>query len=386
MRNTLPLLALLALVQLDPSVASAQQQQSRAPATQYWMDVATHSTAGMPPGMGGIPMPGMGGGRQGNSFGATRGAGAGKYMDLSLFVRGKPGGVSGTHAIPPGVALGASLSLLPDTASAAPQGESRPPQQPRGRLLIYWGCGESVRGGQPRVIDVARMAAGDYSNAFTGRYTAERGARSGPGYSIWPNRQDSRAVPQQAALTGQHKVSGDGVPANLAFNIGSQHDFMPAVELSARGATSASIPLEWRPVANATGYFANAMGTKGDDTVFWSSSEVADAGVGLFDFLPPATVERWTRERVVLPTGTTRCAIPAGIFGDGGMARLAAYGPELNVQHPPGSRTPDWTVRVRVMSTGMTLLGSDGRGGGRPGAGGGPGGSPLESIIRGIFR
>ena len=39
-------------------------------------------------------------------------------------------------------------------------------EKPKGRLLIYWGCGERVRPGQPVVIDFESMMAGKMPPAF----------------------------------------------------------------------------------------------------------------------------------------------------------------------------------------------------------------------------
>ncbi len=357
-----------------------RQSPPRAPATQYFVDVATHASPSMP---GGIPIPGMGGGQNSNEFGNTRAMSKGKFVDLALVTRNKPGGTQGIHAIPPGFKLGASLPLVPLTAT--PRGESDTPgERPRGRILIYWGCGEAIGTGQPRTIDLTAPGA-DFARAFSGRFVPERGARAAPGWAVWPNPQDRRLVPGDASLTGDHAVSGDGVPASLKFALGTTHDFMPSIELTARGDVAASIGLEWKPVTRALGFFAAAMSSKGNDMILWTSSEQAEAGFGLLDYLPPASVERWIRERVLLPASATSCRVPRGIFAgaDGAMARLIAYGPELNIVHPPRPANPEWSARVRVKSTSMVLLGIEG--GVRGGGGSSNPTNPLN-ILRGILR
>jgi hypothetical protein len=41
--------------------------------------------------------------------------------------------------------------------------------------------------------------------------------------------------------------------------------------------------------------------------------------MGLFDYLPNATIDRWIKDKVLLTPETTQCAIPRGIFaGQGG--------------------------------------------------------------------
>ena len=70
------------------------------------------------------------------------------------------------------------------------------------------------------------------------------------------------------------------------------------------------------------------MGQVGDDMVLWSSSETGDTGMGMFDYLPNATIDRWLKERVLLQPDTTQCAVPKGIFaapdGRGQRGRHAA--------------------------------------------------------------
>jgi hypothetical protein len=100
--------------------------------------------------------------------------------------------------------------------------------------------------------------------------------------------------------------------------------------------------------------------------------------MGLFDYLSNATVDRWVAEKALLPAGTTRCAVPKGIFAsgkdDGAMLRMIAWGSELNLAHPPrpaDSRTPwepEWAARVRVKATTMAMLGVDTAAAGERGA------------------
>lgn len=372
-----------ALALATSALAQGNQQRQSTPQktapVQYYVDVATHAMPGMPTG-GGFPFPGMGGGQNQNAFGNTAGGSPGRYVDLALFNRNRAG-IAATHAIPPTVKLGASLKLVP-LARQPRSSDEMPNERPRGRILLYWGCGEAIRQGQPRVIDLATANPAEFGRVFTGRHVGDRGARALVGWPVWPNEQDRRMVPRESSLVGEHQVSGDGVPASLRFAIGAGHDFMPNLDVTARGNLDAAIVLDWRAVSGALGYFANAMAVKGQDWIIWSSSEPPDAGFGLLDYAPPATVERWVRERVVMSAATTSCTIPRAIFAgaDGAMSRMIAYGPELNLVHPPRQAAPEWSARVRVKSTAMVLLGAEARGGR---SGGGV--TPLD-VFRGIFR
>jgi hypothetical protein len=101
--------------------------------------------------------------------------------------------------------------------------------------------------------------------------------------------------------------------------------------------------------------------------VFWTSSEVPETGSGLIDYQTNPAVDRWLKEKALLEPTVTRCAVPKGIFGEGGgaMLRMIAYGSELNLVHPPrptDPRTPwepDWAVKVRVKSVANAMLGMD---------------------------
>ncbi len=429
MRQRMPYVLALAAstgLGLCPSAALAQPQVVRPPIAQYWIDLSTHTMAGMPempsmPGLSGMAFPGAGGQ---NSYGNTRAMAPGRHVDLALYTRNKPSGSDATHAIPPSMRLGDSLPLVP--VQAAPQtrepgeaDDSMPRERPTGRLLIYWGCGETVRAGQPRVIDLASSPA-ELGRAMGGRFAPERGARVAPGYSLWPNERDRKPVPRDASLVGDHTITGDGVPAGMRFAISQAHDLMPAIELASTGKVADSIALRWPALANARAHYLHAFGAAGNDMILWSSAETQDTGMGLFDYLSEATIERWVREKVLLPAAQTTCAVPKGIFAgtrdDGAMLRMISYGGELNLAHPPrptDPRTPwepQWAVRVRVKSSTMAILGSDieasasgstaprsvagpAAGADRPGdepkpaAGpipGLPGVKPLE-VIRGIF-
>jgi len=344
------------------TVAGAQQQAVRPPIAQLWVDVATNifSIPGAPPifGPGGQ-----------NQFGNTRFA-VGRYMDVALLVRTRPQGVQAAQAIPAAMRLGPNLPLEPVRAERPSGGpEQRDPaavEQPKGRLLFYWGCSAEVRTGQPRVLDFARGSPQEWASLWQGRYAPEGGARAQPGNSVWPNERDRRMLPDGASLVGDHAVTGDGVPAGLRFALGSSQDLMPAIELSAQGDLQASIPLRWRQLPTARAYFINAFGAKGTDFIIWSSSELPDAGMGLMDFLSNANIERWTNEKVLLPASTTQCAVPKGIFAgtEGALVRMIAYGNELTLVNPPRPADPrvtweqEWAVRARVKSTLMTLLGA----------------------------
>jgi hypothetical protein len=155
----------------------------------------------------------------------------------------------------------------------------------------------------------------------------------------------------------------------MQFELTQLQDFMPKIALTSSGASESGITYNWRSVDRAKGYFLTAMGMQDDAMVFWSSSETPDAGMGIVDYLPPSTVDKWIRERVLLSPGITTCTIPGGIFAGngkqaaGGMLQMIAYGPETHIVYPPkpadpkAAWNPEWDVRVRNKSTATAMLG-----------------------------
>jgi hypothetical protein len=347
------------LTALTPSL-HAQSQQVKPPIAVYWMNVETSGGFGMAvPSRLGTVMP--------------RGMQGGKRMHLEL---GSTQSASSTprasHAIPAALAMGESLPLLTPEAQRAqePRATDTPEryETPKGRMLLYWGCGETIGQGQPVVIDFSSMNPQDAAKAFRSR-SISRPTGPGPGrsrtFGEWPNRESNQPVPQQASLIGDHTVTGNYSP-EIRFTVGEGHDFMAPVAFDpVRKTSGGAFQVKWQSVPTALGYFATAVG-QGEgqnEVVMWSSSQVQEMGQVLMDYLPPAEVQRLIKERVVMTPQTTECAVPAGIFKrEGAMFNFIAYGDEMNVVHPPRPKDPkqvweqQYAVKVRLKSTGMTML------------------------------
>jgi len=361
--------------------SSKTTQVVKPPVSQAWIDVATFS--GM---MGGMPgagvmegLSGLFGGKKdgGNRFGMTQAGSSGRWLDVTLATRKNPSLAEGLQSVPAGSKLAPTLTLVatpPDKPKAVPESddevsEPEPMERPKGKIYFYWGCGDSVRSGQPKVLDMSKASPTDFAKFFQARRATQRGAHQGSGKPVWPNPRDTRKVPEGASLVGEHSFSGDGVPEGFRFPIGSQQDFMPAIDLKQRDGGSAT-QLEWAALPTARAYFLSAMGARGEqEMVFWSSSEVPETGFGLMDYQTNPAVDRWLGEKVLLPPSTQKCAIPKEVFGDkGAMLRMIAYGSEASVAYPPRPSDPkiawepEWSARIRVKSVANTMLGMPGMG------------------------
>ena len=344
------------------------------PQAQAWIDMATFSGLGMPAG-GASPMSALGGlfggssGNARNSFGQTQSGTPGRWVDITLYSRANPSLGEAQQAVPPGFMSPALKLQAPrDSRSApAPDEESvdEPSyERPKGKLLLYWGCGPTVRPGQPKVLDMSTASAADLAAFFVARRATLRGAHSAAGRPLWPNAGDARMVPEGASLVGTHAYSGAGVPEGFRFQIPPAQDLMPPLQLQYTEQGGGG-ELRWNALPTARAYFASGMGSAAqNEVVLWTSSELTDTGFGLNDYQTNAAVDRWLREKVLLAPTTTQCAVPKGVFpGEGAMLRVIAYGNELNLAHPPrptdpkASWEPVWAVKLRLKSVAMVIPG-----------------------------
>lgn len=357
--------------------AAAQTANVKPPQAQVWIDVATFSGMGMPMGGGapggGNPMSMLGGlfgggGGQKNTFGHTQQGTAGRWVDVTLSSRSNPSMSEAQQAVPAGF-MTPALKLQAPPAAKPPEPDEDTVadptfERPKGRLLLYWGCGATVRSGQPKVLDMASATAADLAKFFVSRRATQRGAHSASGRPLWPSPIDPRMVPAGASLAGEHAFSGSGVPEGFRFQISAAQDLMPPLQVQQTNQAGA-LDISWGSLPTARAYFAAGMGAaKPDEMVIWSSSELPDTGFGLLDYQTNAAVDRWVREKVLLTPATTQCTVPKGVFpGEAGMLRVIAYGSELNLVHPPRPSDPkapwepQWAAKVRVKSVASLMLG-----------------------------
>ena len=383
----------------------AASQQGKNPPTNLFIDVSTQSMAGMPD-MGGM-LGGLGGFMARRIGGAdaskpvyptTRGTGGltGQYLDIALHNALKPG-VEAQDMIPGGLNLGKSLTLIPIEPTSPGQGGPTAGTIPDVDMKIseYWGCGATVRPGQPKVITI-KVKGGTFNGQAGGKggmqgidvqstgslskgmFAPDRDVDLKPAYVYWPNRKHGMQVPSGARLAGDHKIVGDGIPASMQFQVQEAADFMPKLALRSQGELTDAIGLSWPTVDRARAYFITGMhmevtGEHSYSMVTWSSSDVAGAGSDLHAYLTGSYADKWLKQKVLLPSSATNCTIPKGIFAGApgkqgampGMLMMTAYGPESWITYPPKPTnpkeawSPEWSVRLRAKSSTMSILGLD---------------------------
>ncbi|HEX8513271.1 MAG TPA: hypothetical protein VF688_09200, partial [Allosphingosinicella sp.] len=276
------------------------------------------------------------------------------------------------HLPPAGLQAGPSLPLVTPRAAPRTQTPATPWSQmerPKGRMLIYWGCGDRARPGQPAVIDFASMAAGKMPPAFANmalKPMTPPSAATSTTYGEWPNERSQTRVPAGGSLLGEHVVRGNYSP-EIRFALGAGQDFLAPVTLTSNSAgASGSIPLVWRPVPGARAWFGSIMGAaENGDFVIWTSSET-QAAMMAFDYFADSDIPRLVQSRVLMPATADRCTVPAEVAraAPQSMLSLIAFGGEANFSQPrpagaAGAWRPEWTVKLRTKSTPMGMLGMD---------------------------
>ena len=320
---------------------------------------------------------GMGSG-MGAAMAAMFGRGGGQPQHELLLRLGSDrvptGAPKADHFMPVGMKLGKSVPLVTPKAAPTPRETYAPGQfeRPKGRMLIYWGCGEHAPKGQPVVIDFSKMAAGQVPpGLFTGSVPVDLlpTVANSRTFGQWP-AEDGKRVATDSSLVGVHRVAGNYSP-ELAFTLAN--DFMGGLQARAADQPSGAVQLTWNALPNATGYHASLFGARSGpdgqntDIVWWSSSATREFGGGLTDWLSPATVARLVANRTVMSPQTTSCTVPAEVKRDAPtmmVGSLYAWGPEENFAYPPrpvaakAAWKPEWTARIRHRSSTSWLIGA----------------------------
>ena len=333
----------------------AQRAPTSGPVARYDMRAGTVSG-----------MMAMGGG-MGGALGMLGGGGGDRvqkelYLRLGSSQAPAKGGPKADHFMPPVAKLGKSVALA--TPVQEKGGADELPQKPTGRILIFWGCGERAPKGQPVVIDLSKIAAGQMP---PGLWTSTIIRDWGPSltnsktFGRWP-AEDHKFVKSDSSLIGAHRVAGNYSP-EIAFNL--TQDFMAPLRATNAENASGSALLSWNSGPGATGYLAFMFGGKQGpggqmgDMVMWTSSASRQFGGGLSDWLSPGQVAALVKDRTVMTPATTSCTIPVEVRKAGPdfrMGMLTAFGPEENFSYPPRPADPKaawnlvWTARVRHRS------------------------------------
>ncbi|MFN7030943.1 MAG: hypothetical protein ACK4PC_16390 [Sphingopyxis sp.] len=367
MRSSLRFVSVAAVAAMLAAVPGSAQKTT-GPKERYEMDVATMSgfAAMAGGGRGGL------GGAMSMMFGGDPSSRVAYTLNLRLGSDQSPTAPppKGDHYFEPQAKLGKSVPLIaPPRAEGSYTTEF---ERPKGRLLLYWGCGAKAGPGQPVIIDFAKVAAGQvppglFSSAVP--IIREVSQANSKSYVDWPNSKGGKQPQAGSSLIGAHRINSN-VGSDINFNLAQ--DYMPGLQASTAQQADGSVMIRWGALQPATGYVAWTIGGMdrgggSGDMVWWTSSASKEFGGGLWDWLPPSVVANLITKKIVMPPSQTSCQIPAEVkkaSGEMMIGNLNAFGPEANFSYPPKPAgnavwNIDWTAKVRFRSHTMLLVGAD---------------------------
>lgn len=386
MRSSLRFVSVAAVAAMLAAVPGSAQKTT-GPKERYEMDVATMSgfAAMAGGGRGGL------GGAMSMMFGGDPSSRVAYTLNLRLGSDQSPSAPppKGDHYFEPQAKLGKSVPLIaPQRTEGSYTTEF---ERPKGRLLLYWGCGAKAGPGQPVIIDFAKVAAGQvppglFSSAVP--IIREVSQANSKSYVDWPNSKGGKQPQAGSSLIGAHRINSN-VGSDINFNLAQ--DYMPGLQASTAQQADGSVMIRWGALQPATGYVAWTIGGMdrgggNGDMVWWTSSASKEFGGGLWDWLPPSVVANLITKKIVMPPSQTSCQIPAEVkkaSGEMMIGNLNAFGPEANFSYPPKPAgnavwNIDWTAKVRFRSHTMLLVGADMGGMGAMGGSSGSASTPAE--------
>jgi hypothetical protein len=354
------------------AVAQTSAQKVTPPIAVYWMSAQTQTGFGMP------AMGGQGGGKpdaRAMMRAMMGGGGASKTLMLQLGSSQTNPAPAADHLPPEALGAGPDLPLVtPKPVARTPEEPHdeipREYQKPRGKMLIFWGCGQHARAGQPVVIDFAKMAQGQMPSmaAFKGvdyRPMQPPSVSRNRTYGEWPNEKTRTTVPSEGSLVGEHTIRGNYSP-EIRFTLEDDQDFLAPISLTTNEkAAGGWVDLGWNLVPNAQAYYATAIGGNGETVAMWTSSESQAAAFAMPDYLSPSDLNRLVASKALMGPATRACAVPKEFLDAAPQAitQLVAYGGEANFIYPPRPKDPkvtwnqQWAVKVRYRSSTGGMLG-----------------------------
>jgi len=195
----------------------------------------------------------------------TQAASAGRWVDVTLYT-------SRNRALPrrcsraAGHAAGATLKLMSRRKRRASRCDpmttrrSSATTSAQGQDAAVLGLWRDRAVGPAAGGRLRHRGPADFQKFFIARSATQRGTHSAVGRPHWPSRDDTRMVPANASLVGEHAFTGRACRKASGSPSGGA-DIMPPIELAQRDAAGATV-LEWKALPTGAAYFVAAMGRR----------------------------------------------------------------------------------------------------------------------------
>lgn len=213
-------------------------------------------------------------------------------------------------SVPAGLKQDGSVALYIDPRWDPAASKSDAPKDSNGVITrSYWGCGETVQEGQPRVTAPDQKPAAEPG-------ATDRFALPETSLAYWPDLS-AKPLAADAAAAGAYALRSD-YAGSASVTLAPEQNFLATLQLSGvrnKNDLSKPIKVSWKPVPNAVAYIAEAYGGSPKESIQWTSSADPSASAGITE--RPITRDEAAKlieTKVLLPANATTCIIPAGIF------------------------------------------------------------------------
>lgn len=227
-------------------------------------------------------------------------------------------------SLPAGLKITGPASMEIDN-SIFKQASDSQVQLPDITVKDFWGCGEAIPDGQPKITKAKDSAD-----------ILPFGSLPKKTYAYWPSREDS-TVPQNGSAVGSYNLTTD-FAGNTAVEIAKEHDFLAALDLKGIDNNvdlNKPIKIEWKSIPNAQGYVVSAFGGSTEQSINWTSGSDPKAPSKIeYEPLTDEKTKKMIEDKLLLPPDATSCVIPAGVFKEatGAMLTLTAVGKDKVIE------------------------------------------------------
>lgn len=279
-----------------------------------------------------------------------------------------PGDAFATIKPPPGLKKGdkLDLELFRPTTAEAPRNKADqfdPDSNPEFTIKIYWGSSETVKEGQPRIIQwkglTAEQKAAMKARARDAQAEADYFYKAGWTTGYWPTKKQPGQIDPDASLIGNYSLTTN-YTGNVEIEAPSNVNFLAPFEISRPNLEqkidfNKAMKFEWGSIPNALGQSASVIGMEGKTTlIMWSSSETFVEGLmGDMGFLQMAEVRDFVDKTIFMAGNRTNVDVPSGIFANSDfvMMNMVGYGPGAALEKAQP------LPRIQTKSTLMVMLG-----------------------------
>lgn len=244
-------------------------------------------------------------------------------------------------AIPEGLKLGPKVDLqidLPEGSTSSDESitkdemaGSKPGDM---KIKAYWGCGQTIADGQPKVLDTKAMGAAAQKMMKPGKLTASasRVLDADLTHAYWPHGDFKGIDNEAAAGPGDYDLTTNFCGNTTVMLKGSQ-DFLAAIDITEPGKKGAdvaqAIPIKWKSVPNVKAYLLMAFASSGNEMVIWTSCSSPDVPMDLqYKAITKSDLDDYIEKGILLPADASSCCIPAGVFKgmESPMLTVIAFG------------------------------------------------------------